>query len=132
MLKIKLMPKGKTHQITFRIVVAEARSKFNGKFTDDLGFYTPQTKVLSVDNKKLEQWLKNGAQLTHGVDKLLHPDKFPAKIKVKPEKVAKIEEVKEEAKEEIKEEAKVEETKSEEVKPEEVKEETKVEETPAA
>ena len=59
MLKIKLMPKGKAHQRTFRVVVAEARTKFNGKFADDLGFYTPQTNTIQIDKKKLEQWIKN-------------------------------------------------------------------------
>ena len=46
MLKVKLYPRGKKHQITYRIVISEARSKSNGKFVDDLGFYTPQTKTL--------------------------------------------------------------------------------------
>ena len=77
MLKIKLYPKGEKHQITYRIVVSEARSKYNGKFTDDIGFYIPQTKTLNVDTKKLEQWIKNGAQVTLGVDRLLNPDKHP-------------------------------------------------------
>jgi small subunit ribosomal protein S16 len=77
MLKIKLFPKGKKHQRTFRVVVAEARTKFNGKFVDDLGFWTPQTKAVQIDQVKLEQWLKNGAQLTLGVDKLLHPEAHP-------------------------------------------------------
>ena len=77
MLKIKLYPKGKKHQITYRVVVSEARSKANGKFTDDLGFYIPQTKELKIDQQKLAQWQKNGAQITLGVDKLLNPDKYP-------------------------------------------------------
>ncbi len=112
MIKIKLLPRGKKHQITYRIVVAEDRSKFDGKFIDDLGFYTPQTKTLSIDQEKLSQWQKNGAQITEGVDKLLNPDKYPKKIKnVK--------------------EAKTEETKTEEVVSEEIKsEEPKAEESP--
>lgn len=81
MLKIKLFPKGKKHQRTFRIVVAEARSKFNGKVVDDLGFITPQTKTLQLNKDLLAQWLKNGAQLTTGVDKLLNPDKYPKRVK---------------------------------------------------
>ena len=40
MIKIKLLPRGKKHQITYRIVVAEQRSKSDGKCIDDLGFYT--------------------------------------------------------------------------------------------
>jgi small subunit ribosomal protein S16 len=94
MLKIKLYPKGKKHQITYRIVVAEARSKYNGKFTDDIGFYVPQTKTLNVDTQKLEQWIKNGAQITLGVDRLLNPDKHPRIKKVKVTKEAKVKEPK--------------------------------------
>lgn len=85
MIKVKLLPRGKKHQITYRIVIAQDRSKFDGKFIDDLGFYTPQTKTLSFDKEKLADWQKKGAQLTVGVDKLLNPDKYPKKIKVKKE-----------------------------------------------
>jgi small subunit ribosomal protein S16 len=85
MLKIKLMPRGKRHQLTYRVVVAESKSKSNGKFTDDLGFWTPQTKTVQIDKKKVETWQKNGAQLTIGVAKLLNPAGFPNKKKVKKE-----------------------------------------------
>lgn len=82
MLKIKLKPNGKIHQRSYRIVVSPDRSKSNGKFVDDIGFYTPQTKTLQIDQEKLTEWLKNGAQLTQGVDKLLHPEKYPRPVKV--------------------------------------------------
>lgn len=92
MLKIKLLPRGKKHQITYRIVVAECRSKSDGKFIDDLGFYTPQTKTLELNQEKMTIWIKNGAQLTTGVDKLINPDKYPNKIKnKKEEKITKAE-----------------------------------------
>lgn len=102
MLKIKLKPNGKIHQRSFRIVVSPDRSKSNGKFVDDIGFYTPQTKTLQIDKEKMAQWIKNGAQLTEGVDKLLNPAKYPRPVKVKEEakvevetKAEKVEEVKE-------------------------------------
>ena len=82
MLKIKFAPRGKKHQRTFRLVVAEAKTKFNGNFVDDLGFYTPQTKTFQVDQTKLAEWQKKGAQITVGVDRLLNPGKYPAKKKV--------------------------------------------------
>jgi small subunit ribosomal protein S16 len=85
MLKIKLFPRGKKHQRTFRIVVAEARSKSNGNVVTDIGFYTPQSKTLQIDKDSLAKWIKNGAQLTTGVDHLLNPTKFPKKIKPKKE-----------------------------------------------
>ena len=81
MLKIKLSPRGIKHHRSYRIVVAECRSKYDGKFVDDLGFYTPQTKTLEVSKAKIEEWQKKGALLTVGVEKLLNPAKFPKKIK---------------------------------------------------
>ncbi len=90
MLKIKLQTRGKKHQRTFRIVLAEARSKADGKFIDDLGSYNPITKEMSLDKDKMKKWIKNGAQLTTGVDKLLNPGKYPKKKK----KVKKQDEVK--------------------------------------
>jgi len=131
MLKIKLKSNGKIHQRSFRIIIAPDRSKSNGKFVDDLGFYTPQTKTLQIDKKKMSQWLKNGAQLTEGVDKLLHPDKYPRVKKIKkvaetnqkPPEVSKPEDIK---KEEVKVEEKIE--KVEEVKKDEEKTQEVIEE----
>lgn len=86
MIKIKLSPRGKKHQITYRIIVSEDRSKVDGKFIDELGSYTPQTKNLQIDKEKLSKWQKDGAQITLGVDKLLNPEKYPNKKKIKKEK----------------------------------------------
>jgi ribosomal protein S16 len=111
MLKIKLFPKGKKHQRTFRIVVSEARSKYNGKVVADLGFFTPQTKTLQVNKDLVAQWIKNGAQVTFGVDRLLNPDKYPKKVKVKKvaePKAEKVTPVVEEPKAEVKSEVKTE------------------------
>ncbi|MCW1948825.1 MAG: 30S ribosomal protein S16 [Candidatus Shapirobacteria bacterium] len=104
MIKIKLLPRGKKHQVTYRIVVAEDRSKSDGKFIADLGFYTPQTKTLELNKESFADWQKKGAQVTEGVDKLLNPGKYPKKIKnVKEVKETKVEEPKaEEIKEEVK------------------------------
>jgi len=101
MLKIKLSPRGKKHQITYRIIVAPDRSKFDGKYTDNIGFYNPHTKEIKVDKDKLSTWLKNGAKLTDGVGRLLEPDKFPPKKK---KDRSKKEETKAEPKTEVKKE----------------------------
>jgi ribosomal protein S16 len=98
--------------------VAPDRSKVNGNFVDDLGFYTPQSKTLQIDKEKLAKWVKNGAQITEGLDKLLNPDKYPRKKKAKKsdEKSPKIEKTEKAAEEKVVE------------KTEEVKEEVKIEE----
>ena len=86
MLKVKLSPRGKKHQISYRIVIAESKSKLRGKYVDNLGFYTPQTKTLKIDQDKLKSWQKKGAQVTLGLDKLLNPDKYPKKTKKRKKK----------------------------------------------
>lgn len=68
--------RGKRNQRTFRIIVAEARSKRDGKYVDDLGHWNPHTEEFNLDKKKLKHWLDNGAQLTEGTKKLLSHQKI--------------------------------------------------------
>ena len=69
MLKIKLFPTGKRNQRKFRIVIAEARSKREGKYLEVLGFYDPLTDpaTLSLDKERYQQWIEKGAQPTQTV-----------------------------------------------------------------
>ena len=72
MLKIRLSRRGKKHAPTYRIVVKEARSKRDGDYIDDLGWYNPQVKPsLQIDMKKLKMWQERGAQISDGLSKLL-------------------------------------------------------------
>lgn len=73
MLKIKLQPTGKRHQRTYRIVVAEGKSKLSGKIVELLGSYNPhdpENKV-SIDRDNYQSWLNKGAQPTDTVRKLV-------------------------------------------------------------
>lgn len=71
MLAIRFKKVGRKHQISFRIVVAEKRSKRDGKSIDDIGFYNPKSKEFGINKEKLEYWLKNGAKPTPTVYNLL-------------------------------------------------------------
>lgn len=75
MLKIKLFQRGKKHQRTYRLVVAEARSKRDGKYVDYIGSWNPKTKDLKFDQKKIDSWIDKGAQLTEGVRKIISTPK---------------------------------------------------------
>ena len=76
MLKIRLKPTGRKKRISYRIVVAEARSKRDGKVADDLGYYNPQVKPaqIKLDKKRLEHWISHGAEMTKTLRKLLPKD----------------------------------------------------------
>ena len=71
--KLRLTRVGKTKQPTYRIVAADSRSPRDGRFLEIVGHYNPRTEpsVISIDNDKAVRWLKQGAQPTDRVRKLL-------------------------------------------------------------
>jgi len=71
MLTIKLARYGKKHQPHYRVVVAEARSKREGKAVAILGFWNPKEKRVKIDKKAYEKWRQQGAQPTESVAKLV-------------------------------------------------------------
>ena len=73
MLKIKLSRTGKRGYATYNIVIAEAKSKRDGRYTDLLGTYNPnlKPKEVKLDQKKLKAWLSKGAQPTITVRRLI-------------------------------------------------------------
>jgi small subunit ribosomal protein S16 len=73
MLKIKLSRVGKKGFAEYRIVVAEARSKRDGRPVESLGHYQPRTNppTVKLNQKKLQYWLERGAQPTKVVRNLI-------------------------------------------------------------
>lgn len=71
--KLRLTRVGKTKQPQYRIVAADSRSARDGRFIQILGHYDPRQEPsgLKVDNDKAVHWLKQGAQPTDRVRKLL-------------------------------------------------------------
>lgn len=72
MLKIKLFRTGKKNQPQYRVVVVEAKSKRDGKYTELLGTYNPlqNPPAFDIDVEKYNNWVKKGAQPTDTVRKL--------------------------------------------------------------
>jgi small subunit ribosomal protein S16 len=73
MLKIKLQPTGKKHQRTYRIVVAEGKSKLSGKVIDIVGNYNPHdiNNKISLNKENYQSWLAKGAQPTDTIKNLV-------------------------------------------------------------
>lgn len=73
MLKIKLQPTGKRHQRSYRIVVAEGKSKLSGKVIDTLGSYNPHDpeNKITLNKPNYESWLAKGAQPTGTITNLV-------------------------------------------------------------
>jgi small subunit ribosomal protein S16 len=71
--KLRLMRMGKKKQPTYRVVAAESRSPRDGRFIEIVGHYDPRRdpSVISIDNERAVAWLRQGAQPTETVAKLL-------------------------------------------------------------
>jgi small subunit ribosomal protein S16 len=71
--KLRLTRVGKTKQPQYRIVAADSRSPRDGRFIEIVGHYNPRTEpsTVTIDNDKAVKWLRQGAQPTDRVRKLL-------------------------------------------------------------
>ena len=71
--KIKLMRLGKIRAPHYRIVVADARTKRDGRVIETIGKYHPQEdpSVIEVDSDRAQYWLSVGAQPTEQVAAIL-------------------------------------------------------------
>lgn len=67
------MRMGKKKQPTYRVVAADARSPRDGRFIEIVGTYNPRSEPseIKIDNAKAVHWLREGAQPSDRVKKLL-------------------------------------------------------------
>ena len=71
--KIKLTRLGKIRNPQYRIVVADARTRRDGRAIEVIGRYHPKEEpsLIEVDSERAQYWLSVGAQPTEPVSKLL-------------------------------------------------------------
>ena len=71
--KIKLKRMGKIHAPFYRIIVADARTKRDGRAIEEIGKYHPMNEpsLIEVDSERAQHWLSVGAQPTDPVRKIL-------------------------------------------------------------
>ena len=70
--KIRLRRMGQKKAPYYRIVVADSRSKRDGRCIEEIGTYDPnqEPSVCKVDEEAAKKWLANGAQPTEVVAKI--------------------------------------------------------------
>ncbi|ACY98961.1 MULTISPECIES: 30S ribosomal protein S16 [Thermomonospora] len=71
--KIKLKRLGKIRNPQYRIVVADARTKRDGRAIEEIGKYHPKEEpsLIEVNSERAQYWLSVGAQPTEPVLKIL-------------------------------------------------------------
>ena len=81
MLKIRLKKCGRKHQPSYRLVLMKSTTKRDGRAIEELGFYNPITKELSLNLKKAMLRIAQGSKPTAVVKDLL--DKAGKKMTVR-------------------------------------------------
>ncbi len=71
--RIRLTRVGGRKNPIWRVVVADQRSKRDGRVIETVGHYNAQTEpsTITLDEAKVKDWLARGAQPTDTVKKLL-------------------------------------------------------------
>jgi len=75
---IKLSRIGKKDFPVYRIVVIDKRKKRNANYIEKIGFYNPHKdpSEIIINKEKLTSWLKKGAVISEGVNKVLKRIRF--------------------------------------------------------
>lgn len=72
MLAIKLTRMGAKKKPFYRIVVAEKRSKRDGRYIESVGHHDPRDEAnFKLDRERLNYWIERGAQPTETVRSLI-------------------------------------------------------------
>ena len=71
--KIRLARHGAKKRPYYRVVVADARARRDGRFIEEVGRYNPcaDPTFVSLDMDKVDEWLAKGAQPTDTVARLI-------------------------------------------------------------
>ena len=71
--KIKLKRVGKVHAPQYRVIVADSRTKRDGRAIEEIGIYQPMQdpSLIQISSERAQYWLSVGAQPTEAVLALL-------------------------------------------------------------
>ncbi|MEZ4321417.1 MAG: 30S ribosomal protein S16 [Myxococcota bacterium] len=73
MVRIRLSRRGAKKKPFYRVVAADQRSKRDGRFIEQLGFYDPMKNPfdLKLDLERVDHWIALGAQPSETVARLI-------------------------------------------------------------
>ena len=71
--KIRLARHGAKKRPYYRVVVADAHARRDGRFIEQVGRYNPVStpKTIEIDLEKVDSWIAKGAQPTNAVAHLI-------------------------------------------------------------
>jgi small subunit ribosomal protein S16 len=75
MLKIRLSRVGRKHIAKFRVVLTDHRQSAKHGFLKILGSYDPHTKILDMNMEEAASYIKNGAQYSETLARIISLNK---------------------------------------------------------
>lgn len=81
--KIRLQRAGKKKMPYYKVIAVDSRTRRDGAVIENLGQYQPiaDGNQFKVDEEKVLEWLKKGAQPTHTLERLLKKNGIWGKYK---------------------------------------------------
>lgn len=75
--KIRLARHGAKKAPYYRIVVADARARRDGRYIEQIGTYNPCTNpgTVNIDLESVDKWIANGAKPTDTVARLIEDER---------------------------------------------------------
>lgn len=93
MLAIRMQRTGRKGHAMFRVIAQDSRfSPTSGRVAANLGHYDPHAKTVTLDKEKIESYLKNGAQPSPRVARLLKSEgvTLPSWVVIEEKKAGKV------------------------------------------
>ncbi len=89
--KIRLARHGAKKRPYYRVVVADARARRDGRYIEEVGKYNPvvSPKVIDLDLEKIDEWIAKGAKPTDSVAALIKVARDGAPVAEKKVKLSK-------------------------------------------
>jgi len=82
MVTIRLSRGGAKRKPFYHVVVADSRSRRDGRYIERIGFFNPvargQAEGVRIDMERVDHWLSQGAQPTERVAKLIKESRAAA------------------------------------------------------
>jgi small subunit ribosomal protein S16 len=76
MMMLRLARAGTKKRPVYHVVAADRRSRRDGRYVEQLGYFEPQRDVLVVNQERVDYWLAQGAQPSETVGKLIRQVKI--------------------------------------------------------
>ncbi|MGF1508342.1 MAG: 30S ribosomal protein S16 [Myxococcota bacterium] len=71
MMMLRLARAGTKKRPVFHLVAADRRSRRDGRFVENLGYFVPATDVLVLNRERVDYWIGRGAQRTETAETLI-------------------------------------------------------------